>query len=44
MYYVVNTDKYFEQASTDLDIEVKNLGGVGYCMFMIWGKPFAVKA
>lgn len=29
MYYVVNTDKYFEQAPTDLDIEVKNLGGWG---------------
>ena len=26
MYYVVNTDKTFEQASTDLEIEVKNLG------------------
>jgi uncharacterized protein (DUF302 family) len=26
MYYVVNTDKSFEQASTDLESEVKNLG------------------
>ena len=26
MYYIVNTDKSFEQASTDLEIEVKNLG------------------
>ena len=26
MYYVVNTEKNFEQASTDLEIEVKNLG------------------
>ena len=26
MYYVVNTDKSFEQASTDLEREVKNLG------------------
>ena len=26
MYYVVNTEKAFEQASSDLEIEVKNLG------------------
>ncbi|MDA3960771.1 MAG: DUF302 domain-containing protein [Planctomycetota bacterium] len=26
MYYVVDTEKSFEQASTDLEIEVKNLG------------------
>jgi len=26
MYYVVKTDKSFEQASTDLESEVKNLG------------------
>ena len=26
MYYVVDTDKSFEQASTDLESEVKNLG------------------
>jgi uncharacterized protein (DUF302 family) len=26
MYYVVSTDKSFEQASKDLEIEVKNLG------------------
>ncbi len=26
MYYVVKTDKSFEQASTDLETEVKNLG------------------
>lgn len=26
MYYVVSTDKTFEEASTDLEIEVKNLG------------------
>jgi uncharacterized protein (DUF302 family) len=26
MYYVVNTEKSFEQASADLEVEVKNLG------------------
>lgn len=26
MYYVVNTDKSFDQASADLEVEVKNLG------------------
>ncbi len=26
MYYVVNTDKTFEEASADLEVEVKNLG------------------
>jgi len=26
MYYVVATEKSFEQASTDLETEVKNLG------------------
>lgn len=31
MYYVVDTDKSFEQASADLEVEVKNLGfGVLY--------------
>jgi uncharacterized protein (DUF302 family) len=26
MYYIVNTDKSFDQASADLEVEVKNLG------------------
>jgi len=26
MYYLVNTDKTFEEASADLEVEVKNLG------------------
>ena len=42
MYYVVDTKKSFEQASTDLEIEVKNLGfGVLYIHDL--GKTFRSK-
>jgi uncharacterized protein (DUF302 family) len=42
MYYVVKTEKSFEQASIDLEIEVKNLGfGVLYIHDL--GKTFRSK-
>ena len=42
MYYVVDTEKSFEQASTDLEIEVKNLG-FGVLHIHDLGKTFRSK-
>jgi hypothetical protein len=42
MYYIVETEKSFEQASTDLAESVRTMI-LGFCIFITWVTPCAAK-
>lgn len=43
MYYIVKSNKPFEQAASDLEAAVLR-NGFGYCTSTIWARPCVAKA